>query len=81
MTFPNDPDQAQRRELSARVSRKGWVFGGIIIIAAIIVVFAFTWAGNKNSASSTATPPASTTAAGGGSQGTQPGAPASPAKR
>jgi hypothetical protein len=45
------------------------------------VVFAFTWAGNKNSASSTATPPASTTAAGGGSQGTQPGAPASPAKR
>lgn len=30
MTFPNDPDQSQRRQLSNRVSNKGWVFGGII---------------------------------------------------
>jgi len=79
MTFPNDPDQSQRRQLSNRVGNKGWIFGGIIIIAAILVVFAFTWAGSNSSVSSTSTPPASTTGASGGSQGTQSG-PGSPAR-
>lgn len=79
MTFPNDPDQSQRRQLSNRVGNKGMIFGGIIIIAAILVVFAFTWAGSNPPVSSTSTPPASTTGASGGSQGTGSG-PGSPAR-
>ena len=79
MTFPNDPDQSQRRQLSNRVGNKGWVFGGIIIIAAILVVFAFTWSGSNSPVSSSSTPPASTTGASGSTQGTQSG-PGSPAR-
>ncbi len=81
MTFPNNPGPVQRRQLSDRISRKGWIFAGIIVIVAALLVVAFIWAGNDHSVSSTSNPPSATTGASGGSPSTGSGAPASPGRR
>jgi hypothetical protein len=64
MTFPNDPGPVQRRQLSDKVSRKGWIFAGIIVVVAALLVLAFVWAGNDHAASSSSNPPAATTGTG-----------------